>query len=173
MAYGFAKQSGGHLVLDSELNKGTLVRLLLPKTARASLQREAAVSPELARGHESILVVEDEPDLRAYAVGQLRNLGYNVQEAPNASTALELLKTDDTRFDLLFSDIVLPSGMTGVELAQEARRIKPDIGVVLTTGYFDHTQVASDLPILRKPYRRDELAAAIRRHLESRSSAIG
>jgi PAS domain S-box-containing protein len=168
MAYGFARQSGGHLTIESEVGKGTVLRLLLPATDAAVQPRaQTADKGPLGTG-ERILVVEDEPDLRLFAVGQLRKLGYSVEEAAHGPAALRLLRNRDD-FDLLFSDIVLPNGMDGLQLAQEAKAIHPKIGIVLTTGYSDKAQPSEDTPILPKPYRRQELAAAIRAGLQSRS----
>ena len=169
MVYGFVKQSGGKLAVDSELGYGTRIEIALP-----AVREGAAVAPGPAhgassRGHESVLVVEDEPDVRGVAVAFLRSLGYSVLAAGGAPEAVRILSSD-AKIDLLFSDVVLGSGMTGGELAHEARRLRPGLRVLLTSGYEraspDEPAPEAVFELLRKPYRREELAAAVRRALE-------
>jgi PAS domain S-box-containing protein len=173
MVYGFVKQSGGHLTADSRLGYGTLVELHLP-AAQSSVARPIdVVRPSSSVGNEAILVVEDEAEVRAVAVAFLRSLGYSTYEAANADRALEMLQQHD-EIALLFSDVVLGSGMNGVELAHSALRIRPDMPALLTSGY-EHDVTAREsgrpnpLPLLRKPYRREELSEAVRRALDKRS----
>jgi PAS domain S-box-containing protein len=161
MVYGFVKQSGGFLQLDSRVGEGTAISLYLP---RASLPTEtidaAAVLHRGLRGAaETVLVVEDRPDMRAYSAEALRALNYLPLEAPDGLTALALLHQ---RPDIvvLFSDVVLPGGMTGFELAHRARALRPDIQVLLTSGYSERaagTRPEGTEAILEKPFRTSEL----------------
>jgi PAS domain S-box-containing protein len=172
MVYGFVKQSGGHLTVDSKLGYGTRIDLHLP-AAKSLASETAPASPRSAvRGNESILVVEDEADVRDIAVSFLESLGYAVIAAASAAAALEQLARR-TDFALLFSDVVLGAGMSGVELAHEARRLRPGLPVLLTSGY-EHAALqgeahnASEFILLQKPYRREDLSAAVRRVLDRR-----
>ena len=171
MVYGFAQQSGGHLSIDSRPGAGTRVTLLLPVATGpfdGSLNRRAAVT---GPGHETVLVVEDEPAVRDVAVAFLRSLGYATCEAAGAVAALEQLAAQPG-IALLFSDIALGAGMTGFELVREARRLYPQLPVLLTSGY-ERSSLGGDatkihaLPLLRKPYRREELALAVRATLDA------
>ncbi len=171
MVYGFMKQSGGHVSVYSESGIGTRVRLYLPKAPDDSMA--ATINPagmESARGEgETILAVEDNADLRRVLERQLRDLGYRPMFAGNAREALSILETtNDIR--LLFSDVIMPGGMTGTELAREAAGRWPAVRVLLTSGFTDAgiTQNGSEplaARLLTKPYRKDELAAALRRAL--------
>ena len=168
MVYGFVKQSGGHLHIKSQLGYGTRVELYLP-CASAGMRTAGEVgAPASQRGHESVLVVEDEAEVRRIAVAFLHSLGYATHEAPDAATALALLATQPG-IDLLFSDIVLGNGMTGFELAATARERHPGLAVLLTSGY-EHASMdiddASSFELLRKPYRREQLASALRQVLD-------
>jgi PAS domain S-box-containing protein len=171
MVYGFVQQSGGRMGMDSRLGYGTRIKLILPAARAASGPRTQAPSKShAASGHETILVVEDEAEVRAVAVAFLRAMGYEVLVAESAREALEVL-ANAPRVDLLFSDVVLGSGMNGVELAHEAKRTQPRIAVLLTSGYQrpapGQNDPASGFELLRKPYRREELATAIRGVLDS------
>ncbi|HET6907273.1 MAG TPA: PAS domain S-box protein [Rhodanobacteraceae bacterium] len=173
MVYGFVTQSGGAMTLDSRLGYGTRVKLLLPVAnpghARNVADRPASNGP-VAGSDETVLVVEDEMEVRNIAVRFLRAIGYNVIPASSAREALEMLSAQND-VDLLFSDVVLGSGMNGIELAQEARRMRPQLAVLLTSGYpgtgsRQHDPESTGFELLRKPYRREELASAIRRALD-------
>ena len=160
MAYGFVKQSGGHLVAQSQLGYGTQMDLILPLAPSAAVS--AAVPPTLQglRGNETVLVVEDEPEVRGIAVAFLRTLGYAVHEAADAEQALRHLR-DDPAIALLFSDVVLGGSTNGIELAHAARALRPTLPVLLTSGYeLGSTDTPHEFPLLRKPYRREELASA-------------
>jgi PAS domain S-box-containing protein len=172
MVYGFVTQSGGAMTLDSRLGYGTRAKLLLPVAASRAEQAtaETPVSTGLLAGRqETVLVVEDEAEVRNIAVKFLQAIGYDVVAAASAREALEKMLTTGTDVDLLFSDIVLGSGMNGIELAREACRIRPRLAVLLTSGYpgvgAGHLDPAG-FELLRKPYRREELAAAIRQVLD-------
>lgn len=169
MVYGFVKQSGGHLEVDSQPGQGTRIALYLP-VAPASLPAEPSGPAAASRGSETVLVVEDEPEVRQIAVAFLRGLGYRVLSAGNAQEALDLLdRATDVR--LLFSDVVLGPGPDGGELARSAQALKPALKVLLTSGFErsaeEHPTAASAYPLLRKPYLREDLAQAVRQILDS------
>jgi CheY-like chemotaxis protein len=169
--YGFAKQSGGHVKIYSEPGRGTTVRLYLPRVADATgaaprPSREAA----MPRGSETVLVVEDGADVRALAVGMVDALGYKVLEAADGPSALALLRMRRD-VDLLFTDMVMPGGMTGSELSRAARALNPTLAVVYTSGYTEAAiarsgEIEPDIELLSKPYRRQALARALRAALE-------
>ena len=169
MIYGFARQSGGALALESAPEEGTTVRLLLP---RAPGWTPAAVEEpprgEPPGGCETVLLVDDNRDIRRVAARHLTALGYTVLEAASGPAALEILRTAP-RVDLLFTDMVMPDGLTGGLLAQQARRLRPGLRVLFATGY---ARVAGEggepdpSPLLRKPYRRRALAEQVRAALD-------
>jgi CheY-like chemotaxis protein len=166
--YGFAKESGGHVKIYSELGVGTSVKMYLPRSTERTMEqpRQGVVPLRTASGGETVLVVEDDEAVLTMAIESLEDLGYRVLVAHNGPDALEIVKSLD-HIDILFSDIVMPGGINGAELAAEARRIRPSIKVLLTSGYTgaalasDHG-LPSNVPVLGKPYRRDELAARLR-----------
>ncbi|MDU0310724.1 hybrid sensor histidine kinase/response regulator [Rhizobium sp. 10PS4] len=169
MVYGFVKQSGGHLQIYSEIGRGTTIRIYLPaltggNTGAGDAPSEGSRTP-LPGGSELVLVVEDDPRVRKVAVARLSAMGYSVVEAENGGRALEVL-ADNGEVALLFTDIVMPGGMTGDELAGEARLLRPDLAVLLTSGYSEPALASKDLPPgaewLRKPYTARELAAKVR-----------
>jgi two-component system, cell cycle sensor histidine kinase and response regulator CckA len=164
MVYGFARQSRGHVNIYSELGHGTVVRLYLPRAVDPTAAAGDANADEAAAAtiDATVLLVEDNADVRATALLQLRDLGYRVIEAENAAAALELLR-QERQIDLLFSDVVMPGGMNGVELAREARRLRPGIKVLLSSGFTDISGALSLRPgesgaVLSKPYRKQDLA---------------
>jgi PAS domain S-box-containing protein len=172
--YGFAKQSGGRVTIYSEPGHGTTVNLYLPR-AEADLsgrpERQETSSPQTASG-ETILVVEDQELVRDITRRRLQRLGYRVQEADSAVAAVELLQSGEA-VDLIFSDIVMPGGMTGFDLADWAREHRPGIPVVLTSGFAQDLAESrsKDRPVmtvLRKPYSGEDLIAAIRAALDAR-----
>jgi len=172
MIYGFAKQSGGHLKIYSELGHGTTIRLYLP---RGETQEVAiAVTSdgnESQRGTETILVVEDDPGVRQLAVVLLRSLGYQVLEAPDGASAVAHLEVD-VRIDLLFTDVVMPGGMTGQQLAREGHRLRSELKVLFTSGYTPESiihqgKLEPGIHLLSKPYRRDGLARKVREVLDN------
>lgn len=167
MVYGFVSQSGGYMRIDSEPGQGARVELFLPVASADSAVHEVHVPDADARGSEAILLVEDEADVRAIGGAFLRSLGYQVVEVGSAADALDHLASRED-FALIFSDVMLGGGMNGMELAQAAQALRPRIGVVLTSGYDDPSvQMESHhrFELLRKPYRREALAAAIRRNI--------
>ena len=169
MVYGFAQQSGGHVAIHSELGLGT-VEIYLPRTTRgAELTVAAEVRPTLGGG-ETILVVEDDANVRAFTVRALTGLGYATLEASDASGALGVFHANPV-IALVLSDVVLPRGMNGVELCRHIRRSRPGVKVLLTSGYADevvalHRKVGDDVRLIRKPYRRGALASEIRSALD-------
>src|SRR5262249_21865107 len=174
MVYGFVKQSGGHVRIYSELGIGTVVRLYLPRSERsaASSVPSAASPSELAGGRERILFVEDDPLVRAHTEVQLRTLGYDVVTAENATAALELVERG-CKPDLLFTDMVMPGGLNGRELALRLRQRWPELRVLYTSGYahgaFEAVSAdpADGAHMLAKPYRRRDLAAKVREVLDA------
>jgi PAS domain S-box-containing protein len=134
--YGFTKQSGGHVKIYSEEGRGTSVKIYLPRLISDVQAEEEAGSGsvERSRGRETILVAEDDDDVRAYTAECLRELGYEVIEAHDGPSAMRVLDREEQRVDLLFTDVVMP-GMTGRELADQAREKRPDLKVLYTSGY--------------------------------------
>ncbi|MBT3360851.1 MAG: PAS domain S-box protein [Rhodospirillales bacterium] len=168
MVYGFIKQSGGHLHLESEVGKGTTVRLLIPagnKEAGRASQEQEGVEIEPFTGSRTILVVEDDPDVRASAVMVLEAHGYTVLEAKDGVAALEVLGQHEN-IDVIFSDFGMPKGMNGLDFARAATRRHPGINVVLTSGYPEAELEKSGLlksgfTLLRKPYSSEQLREAL------------
>ena len=172
MVFGFIKQSGGHIGVYSEPGIGTTFRLFLPRmAANVPTVEESVASPLLLHGRgESVLVVEDNEALRRVVVRQLGELGYRVLAAENAAAGLELL--DRQSVDLLLTDIVMPGGINGRELARRARQRWPEIKIVFTSGFSearlngDAGPLAACTPLLSKPYRKEDLASAAREALD-------
>jgi len=172
MVFGFARQSGGTVTVYSEPGVGTTFRVYLPRHRGAgetqAVHHAAATAADLPRGEATILVVEDEPLVREFVVDQLRRLGYAVVEAENATAALSAL--DHTpRVDLMLTDVIMP-GLNGPQLAAEARRRRPGLRVLYTTGYAEQATLHvaamdSAATILAKPYRREVLAQTVHRAL--------
>jgi len=169
MVYGFVKQSGGHLKIYSEPGEGTTVRIYLPRLHGVRHEPEEAASQAAPEGtrEETILVCEDDDDVRAYTVEVLRELGYRVLEAHDGPSALRLLERQEGAVDLLFTDIVLPSGMTGAVLAHEAKALRPDLKVLFTTGYARNAIVHQGrldpgVELITKPFSYSDLAARVR-----------
>jgi CheY-like chemotaxis protein len=175
MVYGFAKQSGGHVKIYSEVGHGTRITLYLPRTAAVEPEAEPeapapAVRPR-ATGHETILVVEDSESVRKVAVSILRGLGYQVLEAEDGPSALALLAQPDP-IDLLFTDLIMPNGIDGEELLKRARVLRPDLKALFTSGYSEHFlqsrgSADSGVTLLNKPYRVQKLSEAVRAALDA------
>ncbi|PAY07587.1 hybrid sensor histidine kinase/response regulator [Bradyrhizobium sp. UFLA03-84] len=168
MVYGFVKQSNGHIVLDSELGRGTRVMLFLPRAATVS---PAAAPPERrqpeARGaQEIVLVVEDDKLVRSYVLTQIESLGYTTLSANNGDEALAVLDSG-APVDLLFTDVIMPGAMNGRDLATEAKRRRPGLRVLFTSGYTDDAidqdgKLEQGILFLGKPYSRAQLARMLR-----------
>jgi len=169
--YGFVTQSGGHVAIASEPGAGTTVTLYLPAAKPLAKPRQ-----ESERGEEDeddalrsrVLVVDDDPEVLDVTVETLRRLGYAVLTAPDGPAALAVLRRE-ADVDILFSDIVMPRGMNGIELARTARRLRPELRVLLVSGYpppalsrLPEIGVDGEFAFLSKPYRGAELAAALR-----------
>jgi two-component system, cell cycle sensor histidine kinase and response regulator CckA len=167
MVFGFLRQSGGHVNVYSEVGEGTTFRLYLPRDASAVVEAEPAATAAAPPGTgETILVVEDNPAMRRVTIRQLRELGYRILECERAAEALDVLQRE--RVDLLFTDIVMPGGLDGLELAHLAHERWPTLKIVLTSGFPQARVDAGELGNLRllsKPYHREELAAALREAL--------
>ena len=167
MVYGFVKQSGGHLKIYSEVGHGTTVRLYLPlsKEAQAAAAAPAAPSPQ-PTGVETILIVEDEDDVRTLVCRLLGALGYRVLAASDGAKALEVLARED-KIDLLFTDVVLPGGINGPQLAQRVQQRNAAVKVLYTSGYTGNAiqqleALAGEVRLISKPYRIEELAHQVR-----------
>ncbi|MFQ4137956.1 PAS domain-containing protein [Nodosilinea sp. PGN35] len=169
MVYGFVRQSNGCVKIDSEPGVGTTVRLYLPRCGAGQRSGEPApLSTEnvCSGGSELILLVEDNALVRDYAQQQLESLGYRVLAAENGPTALAMLQ-QQPEIDLLFTDVIMPGGLNGRELADAARRLRPGLRVLYTSGYAENVLShqagpEAELQLLHKPYQRVELACKIR-----------
>jgi CheY-like chemotaxis protein len=176
MVYGFIKQSNGHVAIYSEPGLGTTVRLYLPaaKIPKQPVAEDSgpAVDPEL-RGIETVLVIEDDSFVRGYAVGTLESLGYRVIVAGDGQEGIAKLRQYGEQIDVLFSDIVMPGGLGGWELAERAQELQPGVKILLTSGYPLETMTANFRPniksaILHKPYRKADLALRLREILDQK-----
>jgi PAS domain S-box-containing protein len=171
MVYGFVKQSGGHVNIYSELGHGSIVRLYLP---RGTGNEQEALAPEEAKaaatGTETILLVEDEELVRSHVGAQLARLGYTVIAVPDGPSALAELN-QNKHVDLLFTDVVMPGGMNGRQVAEEAKKLRPGIKVLFTSGYTEnvvvhHGRLDPGVQLLNKPYRMADMARKIRAVLD-------
>jgi len=163
MVYGFVQQSNGHIEIDSEPGQGTTIRIFLPRASTEALQtdqRAADVIAEPIGEGQRVLVVEDDPAVRQVAVSTLKSLGFEVREAESGDAAAEMLKSDG-EVQLVLSDIRMPGGLTGIDLARLVKREWPSVRVLLTTGYIDSEGSVEDAELLHKPYRACDLAAKI------------
>jgi signal transduction histidine kinase/ActR/RegA family two-component response regulator len=174
MVYGFSRQSGGHVKIYSEQGHGTVVRLYLPRSTKgAAVQAQAPAAPKkvATAGSETILVVEDDALVRSFVMTQLKALGYRTLAGSTGAEGLAQLESEKN-IALLFTDVVLPGGMNGRQLADEARRRWPHLKVLYTSGYTEnaivhHGRLDPGIRLLSKPYRLDELASAVRAALDS------
>ena len=169
--YGWVKQSGGHIQIYSELGHGTTIKLYLPRATATAEGVSDHTEPDTiaAGGNETILVVEDNPKVLRTVVRQLRDLGYASIEATNGAEALDMIRSG-AGFDLLLTDIVMPGGITGYELAARVREIQPAVKILFTSGYTELAVTAGDAnrgPLLSKPYRKQDLGRAIRAVLDN------
>ena len=166
MVYGFVRQSGGYITVDSAPGVGTAVAVYLPKaTQKPDAEVEAVQTQAVPGGSERILVVEDNEDLLKVTSAMLTSFGYRVVCARNGAEAIQLFESGQ-EFELLFSDVVMPNGMNGVELAREARRRSKDIKILLTSGYardvLERHGAVDEFPIIDKPFRLADLARRLR-----------
>ena len=169
--HGFIQQSGGHIYLESQPGRGTTVRILLPRAAGellASAGRSSRLDPDAGAG-QRILVVEDNRDVRSVTLERLKRLNYRVIEADSANTALRIIERGEP-VDLVFSDVVMPGGMSGFDLVDRLRAQHPHLRTLLVSGFPDNlertAQGDQNQKILMKPYSSAELARAIKAALQ-------
>ena len=168
MVYGFVTQSGGHVRIYSEEGQGTTLKLYLP-TTEGKAEAAPAPAPAPATGSECILVVEDDALVRNFVTAQLNQLGYSTVAAADGPAALAHVRNGEP-FDLLFTDVIMPGGMNGRQLAEEVKKLRPGIKVLYTSGYTDSAimhrgQADEGVLLLSKPYRKAQLAQMVRRAL--------
>ena len=173
MAYGFIRQSGGHIRVQSAPGAGTTFRIYLPRSHEALAEPPQWRTGPVLGGSETILVVEDDEALRHTVVDMLRGLGYTVLHAHDGFSALRLLR-GGASIDLLFTDVVMPGPVTSTELARVARELLPELAVLFTSGYTHNAimqagRLAAGVELLSKPYRREDLARRIRHLLAGRN----
>ena len=169
MVYGFVRQSNGHIRIDSAIGQGTSVKLYLPRTLDSVAETSVEASHPPA-GSERVLVVEDNDEVRHAVVDMLTGWGYRVVAAENPDVAAAILERD-AGFDLLFTDVVMPGSISAIELAALAQRRRPEIAVLLTSGYARDLipmEDRPDYPMIAKPYRGEELMAKLRNVLAAR-----
>jgi len=172
MVYGFVKQSGGHIKIYSEQGVGTTVRLYLPRSIeKTTAATEQAPVERLQRGSEVVLIVEDDELVRNYVVAQVRSLGYRTLAAAGAVEALAIVRSE-ADIDLLFTDVIMPGSMNGPRLVSEALKLRPQLGVLYTSGYTEnaivhHGRLDPGVLLLAKPYRKADLARMLRQALRA------
>jgi len=173
MVYGFVKQSGGHVKIYSEIGHGTTLKIYLPRTFEAEMPlAEETMTGPIEGGHETILVVEDDAEVRATVVELLTELGYRVLKAPDGQSALAIIQSG-LPVDLLFTDVVMPGPVRSPDLARQAKALLPDIEVLFTSGYTENAIVHGGrldpgVHLLSKPHRREDLARKLRQLLDHR-----
>ncbi len=175
MAYGFVKQSGGHIDIYSEPGHGTTIKIYLPRSTQAAIEPPPRTRLSVKGGTETILVVEDDPKVQSTAFETLSGLGYRVLKADDAQQALTLLRSG-VEIHLLFSDVEMPGPLRSPEMAAQAMRLMPHLKVLFTSGYTHNAIVHSGrldpgVELLSKPYGRDKLAQKIRQMLDSSDKA--
>ncbi|HLG81238.1 MAG TPA: PAS domain S-box protein [Bradyrhizobium sp.] len=171
MVYGFIKQSSGHIKIYSEEGHGTTIKMYLPPGTGGSLAPENQLVADIQGGHETILVVEDDRLVKDYVLAQLHSLGYATLDAANAAEALALSE-QGRKFDLLFTDVIMPGTMNGRQLADRLLKDHPNLKVLFTSGYTENAiihngRLDSGVLLLAKPYRKSDMARMIRRALEA------
>ncbi|MBR0734576.1 response regulator [Bradyrhizobium japonicum] len=175
MVYGFVRQSGGHITIESAPGAGTTIALYLPKaTQKLEPEEETRQARPIATGSERILLVDDNDDILEVTSEMLTVHGYQVSCARSGAEALRILQSDQ-EFELLFSDIVMQKGMSGVELAREARRLRKGIKILLTSGYardvLQRHDAVDEFSIIRKPFRSVDLARSLQEVLRCAGSS--
>jgi PAS domain S-box-containing protein len=181
MAYGFVKQSGGHIQIESEVGKGTTLRIYLPRSRDAEQVMRADSEGTVSGGTETILVAEDDAEVQATVVAMLTDLGYRVIKADDGESALDAARgaaASGQAIDLLFTDVVMPGELRGPELAKAVREIMPGIKVLFTSGYTRNAMGAGgrldpEINLLSKPYRQEQLARKIRQLLSRKAEDFG
>jgi CheY-like chemotaxis protein len=167
MVYGFIKQSAGHIKIYSEEGHGTTIKMYLPPGTGGAVAPEPQLIADIQGGHETILVVEDDHLVKEYVLAQLHSLGYATLDAANASEALALVE-QGCKFDLLFTDVIMPGTMNGRQLADRLLEDFPQLKVLFTSGYTEnaiihHGRLDTGVLLLAKPYRRRSGAGQVRR----------
>jgi len=170
MVYGFVRQTGGYVDVESAPGMGTTVALYLPKAKqRPDAEAETVQTQTMPGGSERVLVVEDNEDVLEVTSAMLTTFGYRVLCARNGAEALQMLKSGQ-EFELLFSDVVMPNGMSGVELARETKRLNKSIKILLTSGYagdvLERHRSVDEFPIIDKPFQLADLARRLRSMLD-------
>jgi len=176
MAYGFVKQSKGHISIHSEQGKGTTIRIYFPRCLEEEVQVDDARELTAHGGDETILVVEDDPNLQLTVIDTLSSLGYRVLKADNGERALEILQSG-IPIDLVFTDVVMPGSVPVTELARQARVLASDVEILFTSGYPRDTivhegRLDAGVELLSKPYRINQLAQRIRQMLSNRAHRL-
>jgi CheY-like chemotaxis protein len=171
--YGFVKQSGGHVKIYSEVGEGTTIKVYLPRS-RQHTEQASEIERRIvgSKGNETVMIVEDDPDVRSYLVETLEGLNYQVREAGNADAALADFTEDPEPFDLLLTDIVMP-GMNGRLLADEMQKRQPKLKVLFMTGYSRNAIVHQGrldpgVSLLQKPITQAALGNKVREMLDKR-----
>jgi CheY-like chemotaxis protein len=167
MVFGFVRQSDGYVRVASELGVGTSFSLFLPRAVGAdSRANPAEMDSTPPRGSETILVVEDNAQLRGIVARQLGELGYRIVEAADGPAAMRILER--AAIDLLMTDVTMPGGMNGLDLAHRAREMLPGLPVLIASAHVDDGgEAAMDYPVLPKPFRGLDLARAVRAALDA------
>jgi CheY-like chemotaxis protein len=174
MVYGFIKQSNGHIEIYSELGRGTSIKLYLPRCDDVREQTAVRQSPPMPGGTERILVVEDDPQVRAGVVRQLQSLGYAVDQAPDGTAGVLAFQAAAQSYDLLLTDVVMPGPLNGKALAEEVSRRWPTTKLVFMSGYTENAivhygRLDPGVLLLSKPFRKSDLAQIVRRALDGAS----
>jgi signal transduction histidine kinase/CheY-like chemotaxis protein len=177
--YGIVQQHGGWIEVESQVDRGTTFRVFFPHVSAAVVEPPApAAAPPSPRGDETILVVEDEDGVRALVIKVLADLGYRLLQAQSGPRAIEIWREHGSEIDMLITDIVMPDGMNGIELADRLRRTRPSLKVIFTSGYLADVS-RDDIPAretdayLAKPFSLPELARLVRRTLDAREPTSG
>jgi PAS domain S-box-containing protein len=170
--YGFARQSGGFVVVESKVGLGTIVSIYLPRTNKPNSTEPIGRAEKEIKGQGTILIVEDDPDVRTVARSLLENLGYSVLDAQTAREAL-LVVDQGEHIDLIFTDVIMPGDMNGIDLVRELKFRQADIPILLTSGYTAQRMETEDavegLQLLRKPYSQVELSLAVKTVMSDRT----
>jgi PAS domain S-box-containing protein len=177
MVYGFVKQSGGHVKIYSEPGHGTTIRLYLPRAVQAEDVEVSLSSGPVMGGSETVLIVEDDPEVRETVIAIVSDLGYRVLQAVDATSALSVIESG-VPIDLLFTDVVMPGTLKSPELARMARERLPGVAVLFTSGYTENSivhggKLDEGVELLSKPYTREQLARKFRHVLANRQQRAG
>jgi two-component system, cell cycle sensor histidine kinase and response regulator CckA len=172
--YGIVQQHGGWIEVDSQVQEGTTFRAFFPQVSAAAVEAPPARAvPPVPRGEETILVVEDEDGVRALVLKLLESLGYRLLQAQSGPRAVDVWREHASTIDLLITDVVMPGGMNGLELAERLRHTRPSLKVIFTSGYLgdvsrdDFRRRETDA-YLAKPFSLPELGRLVRRTLDAR-----